>query len=110
MIHESDFRNPESWGCAPQSIDRPSMSAGKETTFQFLETVLDEVMELFPSKHIHIGGDECPKTRWAACDACQARIKSEDLSGEEQLQTYFINRVAQHLRKQVRYWCRIISD
>ena len=77
------------------------LHAGKDSTFQFLETVLDEVMELFPSKHIHIGGDECPKTRWASCEACQARIKAEGLSGEEQLQTYFINRVAQHLRKQV---------
>ena len=56
----------------------------------FLEKVLDEVMELFPSKYVHIGGDECPKSRWAACEACQARLKAEGLSSEDQLQTYFI--------------------
>ena len=78
-----------------------ALHAGKDSTFRFLESVLDEVMELFPSKHIHIGGDECPKTRWAACAACQARMQAEGLRSEEQLQTYFINRVAQHLRKQV---------
>jgi len=48
---------------------------GKEETFTFLESVLSEVIELFPSEYIHIGGDECPKVRWEECSDCQARIK-----------------------------------
>jgi hexosaminidase len=84
---------------APPALLR---AAGKDSTFQFLETVLDEVMELFPSKYLHIGGDECPKIRWASCVSCQQRIKAEGLAGEEELQTYFINRMAAHVRKQGR--------
>ncbi len=65
----------------------------KEETFDFLEGVLTEVMELFPGEYIHIGGDECPKTRWAACDACQQLMKKEGLETEEELQSYFIRRI-----------------
>lgn len=66
---------------------------GKEQTFEFLEGVLDEVLELFPSKLIHIGGDECPKGRWKACPLCQQRIREEGLKDEYQLQSYFIHRI-----------------
>lgn len=76
--------------------------AGKERTFEFLQAVLEEVMELFPSRYIHIGGDECPKTRWTECEACQRRIREQKLSGTEQLQTYFINRIATFLRERGR--------
>jgi hexosaminidase len=67
--------------------------AGKDQTFDFLENVLTEVMDLFPSSIIHIGGDECPKDRWKACPDCQARIKSEGLKDEQELQSYFIKRI-----------------
>ncbi len=71
--------------------------AGNEKTFNFLEDVLDEVVELFPSKYIHIGGDECPKVRWEKCKKCQARIKKENLKNEHELQSYFIQRMEKYL-------------
>lgn len=69
----------------------------KEETFHFLEDVLDEVMELFPSQYIHIGGDEAPKTRWKSCDYCQELIKREGLKDEHELQSYFIRRIEKYL-------------
>jgi hexosaminidase len=69
------------------------LCAGKEETFKFLEDVLSEVIELFPSKYIHIGGDECPKTRWEKCPLCQKRMKEEGLKDEHELQSYFIQRI-----------------
>jgi len=71
--------------------------AGKEATFIFLEDVLNEVLELFPSPTIHIGGDEAPKKRWQACPACQRRIREERLQNEHALQVYFTNRIAAYL-------------
>jgi len=66
---------------------------GNDATFAFIEAVLAEVVEVFPSPWIHIGGDECPKTRWKACPKCQARMKAEGLASEEELQSYFVRRV-----------------
>ncbi|TKC63938.1 beta-hexosaminidase [Pedobacter hiemivivus] len=71
--------------------------AGKEQTFTFLTGVIDEVLTLFPSSYIHIGGDECPKTRWKVCPKCQNRIKSEHLKDEHELQSYFIRRMEKYL-------------
>ncbi len=71
--------------------------AGKEATFTFLEDVLDEVLELFPSPSIHIGGDEAPKKRWKECPDCQRRILEEHLKDEHDLQVYFTNRIAKSL-------------
>ncbi|RTY92475.1 glycoside hydrolase family 20 protein [Flavobacterium sp. GT3R68] len=68
-----------------------------EATFEFLENVLTEVLELFPSEYIHIGGDECPKIRWKNCAHCQALIKSEGLKNEHELQSYFIKRIEKFL-------------
>ena len=65
----------------------------KEETFTFIEDVLREVMDLFPSKYIHIGGDEVPKTNWKKCPNCQALIKKEGLKDEAELQSYFIKRI-----------------
>ena len=67
--------------------------AGKEQTFEFLQDVLREVIDLFPGDFIHIGGDECPKERWKACPDCQARIHAEGLKDEHELQSYFIKRI-----------------
>lgn len=76
--------------------------AGKEHTFKFLQNVLDEVLPLFPSTYIHIGGDECPKTMWKTCEFCQKRIKKEKLKDEHELQSYFIQRVEKYLNKKGR--------
>ena len=65
----------------------------KEETFTFLENVLSEVLALFPSEYIHIGGDECPKTRWKSCANCQKIIKEKGLKDEHELQSYFIQRI-----------------
>jgi hexosaminidase len=65
----------------------------KEETFTFLENVLSEVLALFPSEYIHIGGDECPKTRWKSCAHCQKLIKVKGLKDEHELQSYFIQRI-----------------
>jgi len=73
--------------------------AGKDETFGFLENVLDEVAELFPSEYIHIGGDEADKMAWKACPNCQARIRKEGLSGVDELQSYFVKRIEKYLNK-----------
>jgi len=65
----------------------------KDETFTFLENILNEVMTLFPSEYIHIGGDECPKIRWKKCPHCQKRMKDENLKDEHELQSYFIQRI-----------------
>lgn len=65
----------------------------KDETFTFLENILTEVIALFPSEYIHIGGDECPKTRWKVCPHCQKRMKKENLKDEHELQSYFIQRI-----------------
>ena len=67
--------------------------AGNDSVFTFLEDVLTEVMDLFPGETIHIGGDECPKTRWKSCPKCQARMQAEGLKDEHELQSYFIRRI-----------------
>jgi hexosaminidase len=67
--------------------------AGKDSTFLFLEDVLTEVMDLFPSKYIHIGGDEATKTKWEKCPDCNKRIKTEGLKDVGELQSYFIKRI-----------------
>lgn len=73
--------------------------AGNDSVFTFLEDVLSEVMELFPSEYIHIGGDEAPKYRWEHCAKCQKRINDEDLKDAHGLQRYFITRIEQFLNK-----------
>ena len=73
------------------------LCAGRETTFEFLENVLTEVLGLFPSKYIHVGGDECPKMRWKACPDCQRRMRREGLKDENALQSYFVCRIEKWL-------------
>ena len=80
------------WGIA-----KDVLCAGRESTFKFVEDVLDEVVALFPSKYIHIGGDECPKHRWKLCPDCQKRIADEGLKDEHELQSYFMKRVENYL-------------
>ena len=80
------------WG-----ISRDILCAGREQTFEFIEGVLAEVLELFPSKYIHIGGDEAPKHRWKECPDCQKRIQEEGLKDEHELQSYFMKRIEKFL-------------
>lgn len=84
----------------------------KEETFQFLEDVLTEVMPLFPSEYIHIGGDECPKTNWKKCEHCQALIQKEGLKDEHELQSYFIRRIEKFINahgKKIIGWDEILE-
>jgi hexosaminidase len=71
--------------------------AGNDRTFDFLQEVLDEVMSMFPGEYIHIGGDECPKTRWKSCEKCQRRMKENNLKDEHELQSYFIQRIEKYV-------------
>jgi len=80
------------WGIADDVF-----CAGNEKVYGFLEDVLTEVMELFPSEIIHIGGDECPKVRWEECEKCQAMIRREGLADEHELQSYFVTRMEKFL-------------
>ena len=74
----------------------------KDETFTFLENVLDEVIALFPSQYIHIGGDECPKTRWKECAHCQELIKMHNLKDEHGLQSYFIQKIEKYVNSKGR--------
>lgn len=78
------------------------LCAGNEKTFALLEDVMDEVMELFPSEYIHIGGDEATKTAWENCPKCQKRMKTEGLANEHELQSWFIKRMEKYLNSKGR--------
>ena len=78
-------------------IDDRVFCVGRDTTFDFIEGVLDEVLELFPSPLIHIGGDECPDKMWACCSHCRERMRREGLTSERQLQGYATTRVERYL-------------
>ena len=82
----------ETWG-----VFDDVFCAGKESTFEFLQDVIDEVTTLFPSNYFHIGGDECPKTHWKKCEACQQRMKENNLKDEHELQSYFVQRIEKYL-------------
>lgn len=101
------FNVSNTWG-----VHKDVFCAGNEEVFDFLETVLLEVMDLFPSQYIHIGGDECPKTRWEECPKCQARIVNEGLHNEYELQSYFISRISNFVQSHNRSiigWNEIIE-
>jgi hexosaminidase len=101
------YKVVESWG-----VFEDVFCAGKDETFTFLEDVLKEVLTLFPSKSIHIGGDECPKTRWKVCPNCQKRIKDLGLKDEHELQSYFIKRIEKFLNangRQIFGWDEILE-
>lgn len=76
------------WG-----VELEAFCPGKEQTYKFLDDIIAEVTTLFPYEYIHIGGDECMKTRWKVCPLCQARKRKEGLKNEKQLQSYFIKRI-----------------
>jgi len=86
--------------------------AGKENTFEFLEDVIDEVIAIFPSKYIHIGGDEATKTNWETCPHCQKRMQEEGLKNVHELQSYFVKRMEKYINskgKKVIGWDEILE-
>ena len=86
--------------------------AGNDSVFQFLQDVIDEVVQLFPAQYIHIGGDECPKDSWKACPKCQKRIRDLGLKDEEGLQSYFVQRMEKYINskgKQIIGWDEILE-
>ncbi len=92
-------------GCTDATLDvsttwgiHDTIFCPKEATFEFLETVLSEVMELFPSELIHIGGDEVPKRQWEESEQAQAVMRREGLADEDELQSWFTRRIERHLR------------
>jgi hexosaminidase len=91
------YQVKQTWG-----VFNDIFCAGNDSTFQFLENVLDEVMALFPSPYIHIGGDECPKASWKKCPKCQRRIADNHLKDEHELQSYFIQRIEKYLNSKGR--------
>ena len=104
---DRNYKVVEYWG-----VFEDIFCAGKEETFTFLEDVLTEVMALFPSKYIHIGGDECPKTRWKACPNCQKRIKDLGLKNEHELQSYLTTRIEKFLNsngRQILGWDEMLE-
>lgn len=97
----------ETWG-----VFDDVFCAGNEKTFAFLENVLAEVIPLFPSEYIHIGGDESPKSNWKRCPDCQKRIKDNKLADEHELQSYFIQRIETYLNskgKKIIGWDEILE-
>jgi len=100
------YRPATTWGVFPD------IYCPKEKTFKFLEDVLTEVMELFPGKYIHIGGDEAPKDRWKESKLCQQLIKKNGLKNEDELQTYFVERIEKFLNahgRQLIGWDEILD-
>lgn len=91
------FEVRTNWG-----IEKDVYCAGNDEALEFLRDALKEVLKLFPSEYIHIGGDECPKTRWEECPKCQARIKAEGLKNEHELQSWFVKQIDNFLTKKGR--------
>jgi len=89
-----EFKVETEWG-----IFDDVYCAGNEQSFQFLEEVLDVTISLFPSDIVHIGGDECPKTRWKECPKCQTRMKENGLANEDKLQSWFVGRMVRFLQE-----------
>jgi hexosaminidase len=87
----------ETWG-----VFNDVYCAGNDSTFVFLQNVLDEVLALFPSRYIHIGGDECPKANWKRCPKCQKRISELGLKDEHELQSFFVQRMEKYLNSKGR--------
>lgn len=85
-------------GCSGEAYKDSDFCVGSEEVFEFLETVLTEVMEVFPSEYIHIGGDEAGKQHWKTCPKCQQRMKEEALADVDELQSYMIRRIEEFVR------------
>lgn len=100
------------FSCSGVPYTNGDVCPGKEETFEFFEKVLDEVIELFPSEYIHIGGDEAGKRAWKTCPDCQRRIREEGLKDVDELQSYTIRRIERYVESKGRHiigWDEIID-
>lgn len=94
------------------AVEDEVFCAGNDSTIALLEDVMDEVLPLFPSEYVHVGGDECPKIRWKACPKCQKRMKDNNLKDEHELQSYFIQRMEKYINskgKKIIGWDEILE-
>ncbi|MCE5175570.1 MAG: beta-N-acetylhexosaminidase [Bacteroidales bacterium] len=101
------FTVPTNWG-----IFYDVFCAGNDSVYHFMKDVLAEIIPLFPYKYIHIGGDECKKTRWKRCVKCQQKIRQEGLKDEQELQSYFIHSIEEYLQskgKEIIGWDEILE-
>ena len=99
-------------GCSHKPAGQGDLCIGKEATFEMMQAILDEVIEIFPSEYIHIGGDEATKSSWVECEDCQRRMKEEGLESVDELQSYMIHRIEKYLNergRQIIGWDEILQ-
>ena len=98
--------------CTPRPERQEDLCIGKEATFEMMQAILDEIIEIFPSEYIHIGGDEATKRSWGECEDCQRRMREEELKDVDELQSYMIQRIEKHLNargRQIIGWDEILE-
>ena len=99
-------------GCSHHPEHQGDLCIGKETTFEMMQAILDEIIEIFPSEYIHIGGDEAGKSSWEECEECQRRMREEGLANVDELQSYMIHRIEEYLNargRQIIGWDEILE-
>ena len=99
-------------GCSHKPERQGDLCIGKEATFEMMQAILDEIIEIFPSEYIHIGGDEAGKLSWKECEDCQRRMKEEGLESVDELQSYMIHRIEEYLNargRQIIGWDEILE-
>ena len=99
-------------GCSHKPERQGDLCIGKEATFEMMQAVLDEIIEVFPSEYIHIGGDEATKSSWTDCEDCQRRMREEGLQSVDELQSYMIHRIEEYLNakgRQIIGWDEILE-
>ena len=98
--------------CSQKPEQQEDLCIGKEATFEMMQTILDEIIEVFPSEYIHIGGDEATKKSWTECEDCQRRMREEGLESVDELQSYMIHRIEEYLNargRQIIGWDEILE-
>ena len=88
--------------CTNNPEHQGDLCIGKEETFELMQGILDEIIEIFPSEYIHIGGDEAGKQNWSLCEDCEQRMRDEGLESVDELQSYMIHRIEEYLNAQGR--------
>ena len=99
-------------GCSHKPERQGDLCIGKEATFEMMQAILDEIIEIFPSEYIHIGGDEAGKGSWKECEDCQRRMREEGLKSVDELQSYMIHRIEEYLNargRQIIGWDEILE-
>ena len=98
--------------CSHKPEQQEDLCIGKEATFEMMQAILDEIIEIFPSEYIHIGGDEATKNSWTECEDCQRRMREEGLESVDELQSYMIHRIEEYLNargRQIIGWDEILE-